>query len=371
LKYCSASGGTTTTAEIEQKLALLRGVLTTGGLGALRLRGVDWFAWATGGGSNVVNLTAESGVAEVLVTRTGAWVLTDAIEVERLRHEEVPASYTLQSDPWAEPARRERFVAVEASGEVASDRPRGGERALPVHLVEAKRRLVPAEVERYRLLGHDAAEAVTDVLTAVHPGWTEAAVAGAAAEALWRRGIHPAVTLVAGEARLPRYRHPTPTQAPIGRRGMLVVCGRRHGLYANLTRFVSFGGVTPEEAHAFEVVAGVEAAALRASRPGARLDEVFGALVRAYADAGLPGEQLAHHQGGTTGYLARETVATPDTTDVLASPTALAWNPSVRGMKIEDTVLTTDAGIEVLTADPRWPTVEVDGRARPAVWTRG
>jgi Xaa-Pro aminopeptidase len=54
----------------------------------------------------------------------------------------------------------------------------------------------------------------------------------------------------------------------------------------------------------------------------------------------------------------------------IESGTALAWNPSLPGAKIEDTVLTTDAGIEVLTADPAWPTVTVDGRARPDVLVR-
>jgi Xaa-Pro aminopeptidase len=48
----------------------------------------------------------------------------------------------------------------------------------------------------------------------------------------------------------------------------------------------------------------------------------------------------------------------------------MAWNPSLPGMKIEDTILRTDDGLEVLTADPAWPTVEVAGRPRPAVSVR-
>ncbi len=45
---------------------------------------------------------------------------------------------------------------------------------------------------------------------------------------------------------------------------------------------------------------------------------------------------------------------------------AFAWNPSAPGVKVEDTVLTTSAGIEVLTVDPRWPTVRVGALDRPA-----
>ena len=55
--------------ELERKLSVLRACLDEGALGAIRFRGVDWFAWATCGGSNVVLLTTDVGVAEVLVTR--------------------------------------------------------------------------------------------------------------------------------------------------------------------------------------------------------------------------------------------------------------------------------------------------------------
>ncbi|WP_229425501.1 hypothetical protein [Massilia sp. Se16.2.3] len=74
-------------AEVEAKLALVRACLDKAGAAAIRLRGIDWFAWITAGGSSAVLQTAESGVAEVLVTRDEAVVLTDEIEAARLREE--------------------------------------------------------------------------------------------------------------------------------------------------------------------------------------------------------------------------------------------------------------------------------------------
>ena len=62
--------------------------------------------------------------------------------------------------------------------------------------------------------------------------------------------------------------------------------------------------------------------------------------------------------------------ALPGLSLVIEEATALAWNPSLPGAKIEDTVVTTSAGIELLTVDPAWPTVEVDGRLRPDVLVR-
>ena len=47
------------TAEVAAKLALLRDCLERTGAAAICLRGTDWFAWATAGGSNAVLQTAE------------------------------------------------------------------------------------------------------------------------------------------------------------------------------------------------------------------------------------------------------------------------------------------------------------------------
>jgi len=58
--------------EVADKLALLRAALAEAGAQAIRLRGTDWFAWATAGGSSTVLLTTDAGVAEVLITRYGA-----------------------------------------------------------------------------------------------------------------------------------------------------------------------------------------------------------------------------------------------------------------------------------------------------------
>jgi Xaa-Pro aminopeptidase len=112
-------------------------------------------------------------------------------------------------------------------------------------------------------------------------------------------------------------------------------------------------------------VARVEAAALEASSPGATLGDVYDAIVDAYARAGHAGAEDGHHQGGITGYLTREAMAAPGSLVQIRPPVALAWNPSLPGAKIEDTILRTTDGYDVLTVDPAWPTVEVAGRLRP------
>ena len=357
--------------ELQQKLALVRAGMARAGLGAVRLRGNAGFSWLCRGASAAVLLTSESAVAEAVVTPDGAFVLTDDIEAPRLLAEEGLDGLDVVAHRWWDEGAADAFVAGHAGGlPVASDRPRGAERPLPGDLEAARWSLLPPELERYRALGRDAANAVTDTLQAIGPALSEHDLAAVASAALWARGIHPALTLVAGERRLPRFRHPTPSAEPLGRRAMLVVCARRHGLYANLTRFVAFGPLSPAERALHEDVARVEAAALAASRPGATLGEVFGAIVDAYAALGHAGQEERHHQGGPCGYLSREVVARPGSSLRLAANGAVAWNPSLPGAKVEDTFVASDTGLELLTHDPRWPAVSVDGRDRPAVLVR-
>jgi Xaa-Pro aminopeptidase len=350
--------------EVQAKLALLRATMTDLGARAVRLRGSDWFAWATAGGSNVVLLTAETGVAEVLVTADEACILTDDIELERLRNEEVPPGFTFHAAPWDQIEVRESYVrSLADDAAVLSDRPHHGEQALPAALRAQRLVLGAGEQQRYRQLGREAAEAMSEVLQRARPEWTEFELAGAGAEALLRRGIDPALVLVAGAERLPRYRHATPSHQVLGERAMLVFCARRHGLFANLTRFVSFGQAPAPVVQ--QALMTVEATGLAAIRPGVSLSAVYHALAQAYQHADRGDAMREHHQGGITGYASREIVATATTATALLEGMAFAFNPSFQGIKIEDTFLLGPNGLENLTVDPAWPTVEVQGRARP------
>jgi hypothetical protein len=349
--------------EIEKKLDIMRGCLRQSGAALLRLRGTDWFAWATAGGSNTVLLAAETGVAEIAVTATQAYVLTDEIEAQRLQDEEVPTGYEWQVSPWADAGVRTRFVAeLAAGGAVLSDRPATGEQPLPADFIRQRYCLMESEIGRYREIGLLAAQAMTEVMSAARPGWTEYELAGAGAEALWARGLHPTLTLVANERRLPLYRHATPTKERLGKRAMLVFCARGYGLYANQTRFVHFAGAAPQPAA--QALLEIEAAGLAACRPGTPLSDVYATLDQAYRQHGFADGIRRHHQGGICGYLSREIVATPATTEPLAARMAIAFNPSLPGIKLEDTFLIREDGLENLTFDPAWPAVTHQMRQR-------
>ena len=71
--------------EVAHKLVQMRGWLEQQHAGAIRLRGADWFAWATAGASNSQCHASDLGCAEVLVTRAAAYILTDEASAPRLR----------------------------------------------------------------------------------------------------------------------------------------------------------------------------------------------------------------------------------------------------------------------------------------------
>jgi hypothetical protein len=174
-------------AEAAAKLRLLREALAEGvdgrHAGAIRLRGADWFAWATAGAAASPLLADDANGAELLVTADEACVLADAVEAERLRADGLADGFTFHIAPWAEPELHERYVLGAAGGAtVLSDRPQRAEAALPHNLRLRRTVLTPAEQERLRLLGRDAAlqrdvlQAEATGLDAVRPGQSLAAV---------------------------------------------------------------------------------------------------------------------------------------------------------------------------------------------------
>jgi Xaa-Pro dipeptidase len=218
--------------------------------------------------------------------------------------------------------------------------------------------LTEGEIERYRWLGQNVGEAVTDALFALRPGMTEAAMQAGLSERLLERRILPSVILTAADDRIREFRHAVPRDGVLERFGMLSLCARRWGLVAAITRDVYFGAMPAELEEKFAAVAEVSAALLGATREGATGGELFAVAQGAYAEQGYPGEEQMHHQGGATGYWEREWIARPGGAERVMDRQAMAWNPTLQGAKTEDTVLVRDGQIEILTQTPRLPAVE-------------
>lgn len=309
-------------------------------------------------GSRVHISLAGDPIAAMLVDRDGDHLVTYNNEAARIAAEELPDGVALHSVPWHGHLHAAAAMLAPGGNPLA-------ESEVTAELRTARQRFLPGESARYARLCAEAAAALTDVLSEATPETTEFGVASALAARIVAMGAEPLVLLCNGAGRS-EFRHPLPTHSPLGRRAMAVVCARRNGLVANVTRWVRFDAGTPAELDAEDRIAAVEADIFDATVPGARLNGVLAEIREAYGRHGFGAGQWAHHhQGGPAGYAGRDPRATPAADDTVVLNQTFTWNPSGPGVKIEDTVQLTESGIAVLSVDPRWPTALVNGIQRP------
>ena len=360
--------------EIEEKLERLVRLIAGEGLAGVLINSQPNFAWLTAGGTNGIDHSREPGAGTLLVVRDGRrFVLANRIEMARLASEQLRGQeYEPVDYPWEDEKANPSLVADLARSLVTDQLPLGSDLALgsTVRVVDTaiarlRYKLTAAEVDRFRALGRDAGETIGRMARSLTPGLTEREVARQATSALANIGADSVVTLVAADDRLRKFRHPTPTDLHWEKTLMVVVCARRGGLIASLTRIVCAGSVPDNLEQLTRATAGVKTKLLEATKPGATGADLYEVAARAYSDAGFPGEEHLHHQGGATGYRTRDWVAHPQCTELVQALQAFAWNPSITGTKVEETCLALPDGLEIITTTPDWPSIPiaVNGRA--------
>lgn len=354
-------------AEVEAKLERVREALRQRGRRGLLLLTHGNFAWITAGGRNHVSVAAERGVAGVLVTPDEAWLLADNIEGRRLLEEELGEELPFRpvEFPWWSGSAVEEALARVPAAELEADVPIPGAHSLGVEEgIRLRNPLLPPEIARYRELGERVGIALTHVAFHCRPGLSEHQLAGMLARTLVDFGAVPAVTLVAVDERAFTRRHPLPTDRRLERFAMLVAGARAHGLHVSATRLVHFGPAPEALRQRHLACARIDAALIAATRPGVALSAVFAAGQRAYAAEGYPDEWQRHHQGGPTGYAGRDLRVTPTAPGEVLPRQAFAWNPTLPGVKSEDTFLIDEEGPELLSPTPDLPSVEVEAEGR-------
>ena len=364
--------------ELEEKQERLVRAAKESGLDGVLLATHHNIAWLTGGRSNRVDASREIGTARLLVTADGRrFVLGNAIEMPRLVDEVLggldfhPIGYAWTDDQ--DPA-----CAVSAARNVAGDA-LGSDWSLPgtvpfePQIARARALLIQPEIDRYRALGADAGRVVGDVCRALVPGQTEREIAVSFVHAIAAVKARAIVTLVGSDERIRRYRHPVATDAPWRDVVLVAVGAERDGLIVSLSRIVA----TAAGAAAIESItvktASVFARLLDSTREGTSGAQLFEAASAGYCEVGVPGEERHHHHGGPAGYRSREWIAHPRSQELVQARQAFAWNPSITGTKVEDTVLLRDGQLESITLTKGWPSIRIEAQGQvietPAVLT--
>jgi antitoxin VapB len=362
----------TTSSEVDRKVERVAALARDGGFSGIVLAAQHNFGWLTAGRTNRVDATRETGSGALLVTAEGRrFALTSAIETPRMRDEGVSGlGFDVVEYPWTD-ERADATLAFRVAtrlaggGPLATDITTAAAQNVEGRISRIRSTLVHEEIPRYRALGEDVGATLGLLMRSLDPGSTELEVARTVSSALLGIGAYPNVLLVAGDHRIATYRHPVPTKTTWRQRLLVACCAEREGQIVAASRLVAVGRIDDDFKKRTLATAHVFGALLDATVTGATGAQMFAAAAKAYADHGYPGEELLHHQGGVIACRSREWVAHPASDAVAEPPQAFAWNPTVTGSKVEETVvLGEDDRLEVVTTSPDWPSVEIDVRGQ-------
>jgi len=343
--------------------------------------------------ANIRYLTNHTGSAGIVVlTREAVHLLVDFRYEEAVRqlqgsasacpslvHRPVPGSYEEALGAWPDDPGVEH-AGIEASQMTVARHDwltrslgaRGSACRLTSTqgLVEAGRMVKDSfEVAALRDSASRLAPVVDSVLPRIRQGLTERAVAGMIEGALREAGFdRPAFeTIVASgpHSALPHYRAGDRSLAA----GDLVVLdfgGVLDGYCCDLTRTVAIGTPSADARRVHAAVLEAQTAAITAVRPGMEAHRVDSAARSVLSDHGL-GEAFGHGTGHGLGLDVHELprITRPGTDTSVGSSASLltpgmiftvepgAYLAGWGGVRIEDDVLVTESGCEVLTGSPR------------------
>ena len=345
--------------ECNMKVKLVSAELNNRGCNAIVIKKLPNFSWITSGGRGFIGLASENACAAIVVTGKRTYLASNNIESARLMSEELPEGFAAPIILyWPTDGTMDEFLE-KTFGKIAFDF------QMDDWFKKARTNLNPNEIERYRALGNTVAEVLEAVCISLRPGMTEFEIAGRVSEELWSRAIEPITLLVAADDRSNCVRHYVPTGKRADSGAIVSLCARSGGLIVSATRSVAFKkGFAPK----YENLLNVELAAFEATAEGGPLGEVLAKIINAYEENGFPDEWKNHHQGGMTGYLAREIRADPTCKTEACVNQAYAWNPSVAGAKCEDTVIRLESGLEIITpVSACWPKIHKGKWNRPDI----
>ncbi len=210
----------------------------------------------------------------------------------------------------------------------------------------------PCEVLAMRRAIAVTLEAFREALTDIRPGSTEAAVDGALLKGIRRRGALPAYTFVVASGANGTIPHHFRNDGPLAAGDLVVIdAGGSIDRYAaDITRtFPVSGRFTPRQREVYEAVLRAQLAGIQAVKPGVTLQQVDAAARAVLKETGLD-RYFIHgtcHHVGLDVHDPGPPLLAPGMT-ITVEPGVYIPEESL-GVRIEDIVLVTEDGAEVLS----------------------
>lgn len=352
------------TREVKEKLTRVRDWMEQKSFDGALLTTNPNFFWITGGKQGFVDKGTMNAAAHVLITRDKAYVICNSSERYRIMEEELTdGAFELIAYRWHE--KEEEVLRPYLEGKrIASDTGIYGSENQGAELQTLRYVLTKEEEERLEEIGLESAQILEASVRDVKQGETEWEAVGRVAGRLMAKGYQVPVCLIASDERVLKYRHPLPTDKRIEKYVLIAVCAQKYGLTSSITRLKSFGPVPEELRKKYEALLKVDAAFILNTRAGVPVKSVLEKGYEAYRREGYEADFHLHHQGGGLGYLTRDYCADFGTEDLVLNRQGFSWNPTIAGVKLEDTYVVHGDSQKIVTETGGWiyREVTVDGK---------
>lgn len=355
--------------EINLKFERLNKFLAENKINGMLFTQVRNVYWITAGiANNQIVLNKDVGAASLLILKDGKkYLICNGAEAGRMMDGTLKdLGYELIMFNWYE-ANPFKDVRGDIIKQIAGNGIIGSDIDYPNTInVSAKFKLLrfsmtEQEIKRYRWLGEQTTEAVAEVCKRIKTGMNEYEIEAMTAAELRSKGILPTVLLIGVDDRIYKYRHALPGGAVLQKYAMVNVVAEKWGMPIAVTRFVYFGDKLSDELkNKLEKTAIVNAHFQETTLPGKSMEEIWEDCKKWYANVGFENEWMKHHQGGAIGYDDREYVIWPGNKEVVRENQAFAWNPTITGAKVEETMIVRKDGFEVITKSKDWPMINVE-----------
>ena len=350
--------------EIQEKEKRIQEYMANKKLDGIILNRSDNWAWITGGRNDRIIYTTEYSMMYLIITKDlKKYCITPNVESNRLEIEDLgDIDYKIYSFPWYDDSQKEAlFRKIIKDKKFASDvESINGVNKLDEDFNRLRFSLTENEIIKYRQLGKWCRESIEDTARSIEKGITEQEISGIAIGKLGMFGIFPHVLMVGSDERIFNFRHPLTTNKKVKKYVIIVLCGSKWGLVLAMSRLVHFGEISKELNNKMKKVTEIEAKLIANSRPGKSFSDISKVINDSYEKAGYPDMWKLHYQGGPIGYNVREYSWTPDNDRVFYDNQAIAWNPTITGVKSEDTFISMNGNIEFISykKDKSWPFFE-------------